>query len=86
MCDYQGYEFGAGHYPDSLCHEGYLYDADGDGIPPKEDMEIPCPKCNREKWKEWRLERLCESCQIDPEVQDCHKESETHICLNFVKV
>lgn len=28
MCDYQGYEFGAGTYPDSVCIEGRLYDAD----------------------------------------------------------
>jgi len=33
MCDYQGYEFGAGHYPDSVCIEGRLFDADAcDGM------------------------------------------------------
>lgn len=30
-CGYQGYEFGA-HYLDSICSDGYLWDADsGDG-------------------------------------------------------
>lgn len=28
MCEYQGYEFGAGRYPDSVCIDGQLYDAD----------------------------------------------------------
>ena len=27
MCDYQGYEFGAGTYPDSVCIDGRLHDA-----------------------------------------------------------
>lgn len=27
MCDYRGYEFGAGRYPDSICIEGRLFDA-----------------------------------------------------------
>ena len=49
-CGYQGYEFGA-HYPDSVCCEGYLWDADsgfegylGNG------GDIPCPQCNRAEW------------------------------------
>lgn len=28
MCNYQGYEFGAGRYPDSVCMDGRLLDAD----------------------------------------------------------
>jgi hypothetical protein len=28
VCDYQGYEFGAGFYPDSICIDGQLFDAD----------------------------------------------------------
>ena len=58
MCDYQGYEFGAGYYPDSICIDGYLYDTDdcdNEGrINMKEDeVKIPCPKCNTEEAKEY---------------------------------
>lgn len=47
MCNYQGYEFGAS-YPDSVCMDGQLWDADNcDGesgiIEPIE--YIPCPMC-----------------------------------------
>lgn len=49
-CGYQGYEFGAGLYPDSICADGWLFDADncydkGNLYKPAED--IPCPLCNR---------------------------------------
>jgi len=49
MCNYQGYEFGAGSYPDSVCIDGKLYDADdcddeGNLYEPGED--IPCPMCD----------------------------------------
>lgn len=52
MCDYQGYEFGAGTYPDSVCIDGRLYDADncdngGNLYEPMED--IPCPMCKPEE-------------------------------------
>ena len=53
-CGYQGYEFGAGSYPDSICFGGKLYDADSgehgeDGFMYYEPAEdIPCPMC-REK-------------------------------------
>ena len=61
MCDYQGYEFGAGSYPDSVCIEGFLYDADDcdseGGIYLHEDEEhIPCPKCNKDKYDEYVAE------------------------------
>jgi hypothetical protein len=47
-CGYQGYEFGAA-YPDSLCCDGLLWDADscdepGGGLSVGGD--IPCPRCN----------------------------------------
>lgn len=47
-CGYQGYEFGAGSYPDSVCMEGRLWDADDCDddhrlYEPAED--IPCPVC-----------------------------------------
>jgi hypothetical protein len=49
VCNYQGYEFGAGRYPDSVCMDGRLFDADncddkGNLYEPME--EIPCPMCN----------------------------------------
>ncbi len=52
MCDYQGYEFGAETYPDSICIEGYLYDADSDDgkgctVPAEDEEKVPCPKCNK---------------------------------------
>jgi hypothetical protein len=48
MCDYQGYEFGAGSYPDSVCIEGKLYDADNcdnDSNLYDHGEDIPCPIC-----------------------------------------
>jgi hypothetical protein len=46
-CGYQGYEFGAGSYPDSQCFGGRLYDMDKcDGGMIFEPMDyIPCPMC-----------------------------------------
>lgn len=60
MCDYQGYEFGAGSYPDSVCVDGQLYDADdcdnnGNLYEPAE--EIPCPVCRRAEAIDWWTER-----------------------------
>ena len=48
MCNYQGYEFGAGSYPDSVCIDGRLYDADscdGEGNLYEPGEDIPCPMC-----------------------------------------
>ena len=59
MCDYKGYEFGAGSYPDSICVDGRLFDADncddaGNLHEPTED--IPCPMCHEAEaiayWKD----------------------------------
>lgn len=60
MCNYQGYEFGAGCYPDSVCIDGKLYDADacddeGNLYEPKED--IPCPMCHPRKAVRYWTER-----------------------------
>jgi hypothetical protein len=50
MCDYIGNEFGAS-YPDSVCIDGYLWDADS-GYPSDGGWvytfggDIPCPQCN----------------------------------------
>lgn len=49
MCNYQGYEFGAGLYPDSVCIDGRLYDADNcdsDGRLYEPVEDIPCPMCD----------------------------------------
>lgn len=48
MCNYQGYEFGAGRYPDSVCIDGRLLDADncdGRGNLYDNEEDIPCPLC-----------------------------------------
>lgn len=60
MCSYQGYEFGAGSYPDSVCVKGRLFDADncddkGRLYEPVE--EIPCPICRRADAIEWWTNR-----------------------------
>lgn len=62
MCNYQGYEFGA-RYPDSVCIDGKLYDADncdndGNLYEPMED--IPCPMCHpRKAIRYWTDRNLC---------------------------
>ncbi len=55
-CDYQGQEFGA-PYPDSVCIDGHLWDADScdePGGPLYHGGDIPCPKCNAKEHREWR--------------------------------
>jgi hypothetical protein len=55
MCDYQGYEFGA-RYPDSVCYEGRLLDADNcdnEGNLYDQDEDIPCPICRRAEAVKW---------------------------------
>ena len=59
MCNYQGYEFGAS-YPDSVCIDGKLFDADncdndGNLYDPGED--IPCPMCDEAGAVEYWTER-----------------------------
>lgn len=63
-CDYQGHEFGA-TYPDSLCIDGYLWDADsgdtdGDGWCYTNGGEIPCPKCNAVAYQEYCADQVQE--------------------------
>ncbi len=53
-CGYQGYEFGGG-YLDSICIDGYLWDADscdepGGGL--THGGEWACPHCNTERFLE----------------------------------
>ena len=57
MCGYQGYEFGAG-YLDSICCDGYLWDADSDDGEGRltHGGEWPCPACNTEEMLSQALE------------------------------
>ena len=53
-CNYQGHEFGA-NYLDSVCIDGFLWDADsGDSEGLSVGGDIPCPKCNHDKWVEYQ--------------------------------
>lgn len=53
MCDYCGYEFGA-NYPDSVCIDGYLWDADSgdDDHGLTNGGEWACPRCNTKRMLE----------------------------------
>ena len=59
MCQYSGRDFGAS-YPDSVCIDGFLWDADscdepGGGL--LHGGEIPCPQCNAEARKAYLKDR-----------------------------
>lgn len=63
-CAYQGHEFGASDYPDSVCVKGRLFD--GDNCDSKgrlyEPAEyLPCPMCNREEAVRWAIIGMDES-------------------------
>lgn len=48
MCNYSGYEFGSMSYPDSVCIDGRLFDADAcddNGKLHEPGEYIPCPVC-----------------------------------------
>lgn len=57
MCDYTGYEFGAG-YPDSVCIDGMLWDADSGDY--EEGLTVGgdrfCPKCETKRYLESALD------------------------------
>lgn len=60
MCDYHGYEFGAGTYPDSVCIDGRLHDADdcdGQGHVRLKNEDIPCPVCRPKDAIAWWADR-----------------------------
>ncbi|HXD38851.1 MAG TPA: hypothetical protein VN624_19510 [Rhodanobacter sp.] len=60
MCDYQGYQFGAGRYPDSVCIDGKLHDADhcdGQGNIYLNEEDIPCPICRPQEAIAWWFEQ-----------------------------
>lgn len=72
-CGYQGYEFGAGRYPDSLCVDGSLYDADacdGDGNLYETEEDIPCPICRRNDAIEWWTEYNSNFIESDDETEE----------------
>jgi hypothetical protein len=55
-CDYQGYEFGGG-YLDSVCIDGFLWDADSGYQGPEywiytSGGDIGCPMCNPQLYAE----------------------------------
>ena len=59
-CNYQGYEFGAGRYPDSVCINGRLHDADNcddKGLIYLNEEDVPCPICRRADAIEWWADR-----------------------------
>ena len=59
-CNYQGHEFGSEHYPDSVCIDGYLWDADSCDEPGgalRHGGEIPCPQCNATEHASYRNEQ-----------------------------
>lgn len=65
-CGYQGHEFGA-HYPDSLCIDGELWDADsddGDGMLTA-GGDIPCPACRTREWLERAVREIVEDLSAD---------------------
>lgn len=60
MCNYQGYEFGAGRYPDSVCIDGRLHDADHcdeNGNLYVNDEDVPCPMCRPAEAIAWWTDR-----------------------------
>lgn len=62
-CGYQGYEFGAGSYPDSQCFGGRLYDMDNcdePGTVYEPSEYIPCPICHPRKAVEYWTGRFQE--------------------------
>src|SRR5262249_23666458 len=82
-CGYQGYEFGAGSYPDSMCCGGRLYDADdcdGKGSLYEPTEEITCPMGREQDgiayWAEQRS-------VFDGEMQNHHWHE---ACLPFARL
>lgn len=58
MCNYQGYEFGA-RYPDSVCIDGRLFDADycdNNGNLYDRGDDVPCPMCRRGDAIKWHAD------------------------------
>lgn len=80
-CNYQGYEFGA-NYPDSVCINGRLFDADdcddeGNLYEPVEN--IPCPICHPKKSLHYWTERHRNSGLPEKEAADKARAFVNHI-------
>jgi hypothetical protein len=81
-CGYQGYEYGARSYPDSLCCGGRLYDADE-----LEELaeEIPCPNCREEEAVEYWFDRFALGGEDPASARDAANNFVAHIrrkCVN----
>jgi len=81
MCNYQGYEFGAGRYPDSVCFDGSLHDADncdGDGNVYLNDEDVPCPICRPKDAIDWWYSQWEGSTHGDDEDPDWNAVNTKH--------
>lgn len=73
MCGYQGYEFGAGTYPDSVCIDGSLHDADhcdDEGNIYLNEEDRPCPMCRPVEAVEWWTEQNAMCWEDDEDLDD----------------
>lgn len=77
VCDYRGQEFGA-TYPDSVCIDGYLWDADsgdasGDGWLYTNGGDMPCPACNEAEAVDQLAELLSDDCADETRTPESFK-------------
>ena len=78
-CGYQGYEFGAGSYPDSLCIDGRLHDADhcdDQGNVYLKDEDIPCPMCRPLDAIAWWSEQ--NECCVEEDLDEAAAQKQAH--------
>lgn len=83
MCDYMGYEFGAGSYPDSVCIDGSLHDADRcdkDGNIYLLSDDVPCPACRQQDAVTWWAERNAMFWNHDEDMSD--EDAHNHRALD----
>lgn len=74
-CSYQGYEFGAGNYPDSYCLDGTLHDADSDFL---SDEDRPCPMCRPLDAIAWWAEQNSAFVEGDETEQETEARARAH--------
>jgi Zn ribbon nucleic-acid-binding protein len=74
-CGYQGYEFGAGAYPDSMCVGGRLHDADSDYA---NDEDMPCPMCRPLDAIAWWTERNAMFVEGDESEEETQARAREH--------
>jgi len=80
-CGYQGHEFGAKSYPDSICCGGRLYDAD-DFDELVEDT--PCPSCREKDAIEYWFDRFTLGGEEPCSARNAAKSLVAHIRQNCV--